>query len=69
MGKVYTIDYAVLDEDMTSGVALGFSEMASTDCYELTNFQPVITKTQEEDIALFAPLLERKRKSREAAKS
>ncbi|MAN77806.1 MAG: hypothetical protein CML24_11585 [Rhizobiales bacterium] len=58
VGKVYTIS-AVIDHPRWLSVMLEESPLDDW-CYSARRFRPVIDRTQEQDVAIFAPLLTQK---------
>lgn len=54
-GKVYTI----VETDQAEGTLfLTLAECSQDEMYSVKNFRPVISRTQEQDLELFLPLIE-----------
>ena len=52
-GEIYTVEYASSDEH---GVWIGLIELPMEE-YQIFHFRPLVTKTLEQDLAIFLPLL------------
>jgi hypothetical protein len=52
---IYTIDMAVTDERGEPFITL--DEFWPFDLYALASFRPLVTRSAEEDLAIFAPML------------
>src|SRR5690606_34501828 len=51
MGQIVTISHVMADAD---GVWLRFIAWSATDWFDASDFRPLIERTQEQDVALFA---------------
>jgi hypothetical protein len=57
VGDILTIREVVVTRAANGGVALSFDEQSTRDYFTVVAFRPLVTRTQEQDVALFAPFL------------
>lgn len=54
-GQIFTIDF--LDHDETYGLFLGFVGLSPRHLGHIGGFRPLVTRTLDQDVELFRPLL------------
>lgn len=57
LNEVLTIATAQRSDIIVGGVALTFHEIGAHCVFAARHFRPLVTHTQEQDVALFAPIL------------
>jgi hypothetical protein len=57
VGDVLTIRKVIDEPTVSGGAALSFKEQRPQDWFAIAGFRPLVTHSQEHDVALFTPIL------------